>query len=256
MSEEQIKPNTTVGKGGRSLRNWSVLAQLRKDIAADPASMDRLREDPVKTLVEAGFDMDEPFAGPGLQGLSLRELVDKTPGIDKVLPAIVSSALDAMEATPLLERALPRPTHVPSPEDDVLPALVLANANAVANANANANANGDGAEPVQSSTMWDRNRHLSLLQSGSPATWPGGLKDTLFATAALNFRLLKMSEAKITELIERIANDPTRKLYEKQVNDGLREGFEHRHGDNIVEVRVLVSQEGTRVIESASVRPA
>jgi hypothetical protein len=58
------------------------------------------------------------------------------------------------------------------------------------------------------------------------------------------------------ELVERIANDPTRRLYSKKGDTGVHEGFEHTHGDNVVEVRVLRAADGSRVVESANVRPA
>jgi len=251
----------TAGAGERSLTNWSALARLRKEMADDPKALDRFREDPVRSLQDAGFNLDEPFVGPGVEGVTLREVVEKTPGIEKMLPMIVGSAADALEA---YSSGVKTGEGAASATSAKTPAL-LANANANANANgngngngnANANANGDDVPTVQSSAMWDRNKRLT--DPGTfvkPATWPAERRAEFLSNPAYNFRLLKMSETKVLSLIERVANDPTRKLYEKELGDGVREGFEHLHGENVVEVRVKITAEGSRVIESASVRPA
>jgi hypothetical protein len=89
-----------------------------------------------------------------------------------------------------------------------------------------------------------------------PAIWNLDLQEKTLARQELNFHLLKMNEAKVVALVERIANDRTRKLYETKVQGGVREGFEHLHGENYVEVRVLRDPKGARTIESANVRPA
>ena len=235
----------TAGAGERSLTNWSALARLRKEMADDPKALDRFREDPVRSLQDAGFNLDEPFVGPGVEGVTLREVVEKTPGIEKMLPMIVGSAADALEA---YSSGVKTGEGAASATSAKTPALL---------ANANANANGDDVPTVQSSAMWDRNKRLT--DPGTfvkPATWPAERRAEFLSNPAYNFRLLKMSETKVLSLIERVANDPTRKLYEKELGDGVREGFEHLHGENVVEVRVKITAEGSRVIESASVRPA
>src|SRR5215467_12826449 len=127
MSED--KPIPEVGSEGRSLKNWSVLASIRKRVTDKPEDLARFREDPVKALHDAGFDFDEPLSGPGIHGLTLRQILAKTPDLASMLPNMVTAGQDSADAM----TAELKPMAVSASEA----ALAIANSNANGNANAN-----------------------------------------------------------------------------------------------------------------------
>jgi hypothetical protein len=251
MNEEHVIPEP--GESTRSLKNWTILAEIRKQVSDNPEDLAQFREDPIKALREGGFDFDEPLSGPGIHGLTLKEIMAKMPELATMLPNIVTAGQDSVEATSneWAERT------VSSTEAAIAVANSNANGNANGNANANANTNTNtNGTPEQKRHSVDMRPQAKQGAMWAGVKWPDGGREKLLNRREHNFHLLKLNEARVAMLVERIANDPTRKLYEVGVVTGVREGFEHRHGQNIVEVRVHRDEHGTRLIESANVRPA
>jgi len=104
-------------------------------------------------------------------------------------------------------------------------------------ANANANTNGFG----------------FVLET---AIWQDSVREKLFTDAKANLGALRMSEAKVITLVDRIARDASRKTNEVKVRGGVEQTFVHRHGDFNIEVGVFENPQGLRTIRSARVTKA